>query len=162
MKKFIEKIKLKMWNSPIDLYAVLFIYMVAATTFTIVSISDNKNTDVENQESIVSTIEHTKTEDLELLYHQNSKDIIDEVNIYISEINKPEDYSDEVLAARTMKSYIDEYLTDTSDYSDYRYDLEIDIFIDLFKTNLIRNKKISNLIERREVLFSLIQGMSNA
>ena len=161
MKKFIEEIKHGIINNK-SLYLVLSLLEIALAIVIITNSSNNENTNVGEQESIVSTTEHTKTEELELLYHQNSKYIIEEVNNYISEINKPEDYSDEVLAARTMKSYIDEYLTDTSDYSDYRYDLEIDIFIDLFKTNLIRNKKISNLIERREVLFSLIQGMSNA
>ena len=159
MKKFIEEIKQGIINNK-SLYLVLTL-LVVVLVVNVIAITPN-NEDIEKQENVVFTTEHTKTEELELLYHQNSKDIIEEVNNYISEINKPDDYSDEVLVTRTIKSYIDEYLTDTSEYSDYRYDLDIDIFIDLFKSDLIRNKKISNLIERREVLFSLIRGMSNS
>lgn len=165
MKKILKKLRDKWNNSESFIFwSVLLCLILLLFIYSFVTDADFSFKGMESVPSTTTnvTIERTKTEELELLYHKNSKDIVDEINKYIanSEIGE-DDYSDDTVTIHIISQYVNDYLTDTSDYSDYRFDLEVDIFIDLFKNDLLKISRFKNLIERRETLFAIIESFNN-
>ena len=164
MKKILKKLRDKWNNSESFIFwSVLLCLILLLFIYSFVTDADFSFKGMESVPSTTTiTTERTKTEELELLYHKNSKDIVDEINKYIADHEVVEDdYSDDAVTIRIISQYVNDYLTDTSEYSDYRFDLEVDIFIDLFKNDLLKIGRFKNLIERRETLFAITESFNN-
>lgn len=163
MKKILKKLRDKWNNSESFIFwSVLLCMIFLLIIYSFVTGTDFSFKKAEQvPPATTATTELTKVEELELLYHKNSNDIVNEINKYITNNEVMEDdYSDDAVTIRIISQYVNDYLTNTSEYSDYRFDLEVDIFVDLFKSDLLKISRFKNLIERRETLLTIIESFN--
>ena len=156
MKKFMEDIKCgkkKELLMQVIGFSIVIVFICAAIVMSVVyrePVIEPKVVDTE-------AIERVEIDTLELVYHKNSEDIVNAIKEYIDNSNIEEnDYSDDAIIIRVIEQYVDDYLTDT--YSDDMYDMEVDIFINLFKDELLRIDEIKKLIGRREIIYTAIKS----
>ena len=156
MKKFMEDIKCgkkKELLMQVIGFSIVIVFICAAIVMSVVY----REPVIEPKVVDTDAIERVEIDTLELVYHKNSEDIVNAIKEYIDNSNIEEnDYSDDAIIIRVIEQYVDDYLTDT--YSDDMYDMEVDIFINLFKDELLRIDEIKKLIGRREIIYTAIKS----
>ena len=175
MKKLIEKIHDKWRNSQSFIFWSVLICMIFLLFVYgyINNVLGNSKLSFEDSEDFDKTIETSldnedfeKTIELETsvptrmdilkeMYHKNSRDIIVAVDVLFN-------YGGSLVKSdiKTTYSYLSTYDVNTEyDYSDERFDLEVDAFVYIFKDELMLDEVTKELVLKRQFILNEMKNM---
>lgn len=97
----------------------------------------------------------TRMDILKEMYHENSRDIIVAVDVLFN-------YGGSLVKSdiKTTYSYLSTYDVNTEyDYSDEKFDLEVDAFVYIFKDELMLDEVTKELVLKRQFILNEIKNM---
>lgn len=142
-------------KSKIKLSKEDIIFLLVVTCIALVVIFIEKLMSVSNQTLNSESVPTERVDILQEMYLENSKDIVREVNLIVSNCIEYQYMRDEYkdFSYPSVNKYLDKYkLREFSDFSDEQINIEVDTFIYCFEKDFASIDDLSILLKKREFI----------